>query len=275
MNKKVKLQESVNRFRHLWEYTTNGAPNVNEDAPQQDPSMQGGDPGMMGGGPNAMGGDPGMMGGDPSMQGGDPGMMGGGDPGMMGGDPSMQGGDPNAMGGDPNAMGGGQPPQGFSPQGGEQEQLGATPETDPNEEEEEVIDVDDLTNAQEEASHKIDKLSHKFEKLMGMFDRFEEKFASNNEKMEKLQAEIEKRNPTPVEKMSLRAKNSYPFNVSPDEYWNEKEATSNYSPDDDNNGTDDPQYQITKSDIDDISDWNAIAKSLDVEDIPLKDMFDF
>ena len=90
-----------------------------------------------------------------------------------------------------------------------------------------------------------------------------------------LKAELEKRNPTPVEKMSLRAKNSYPFNVSPDEYWDEKQQTSNYSPDDDNNGVDDPQYQITKSDIDDISDWNSIAKSLDDENIPLKDMFGF
>lgn len=267
-----KLNEAVERFRHLWEYTTAGYNEVNEDdaPPQNDPNAMGGDPSMGGG-------DPGMMGGDPGMGGGMD--MGGGDPGMMGGDPSMGGGDPNAMGGDPNAMGGAeanaQPPQGFAPQGGEQQPMGGTPETDPNAEEEEVIDVDDLTKSQEETEAKVDKLSDKFERLMGMLDRAEERFAESDAKMDSLKAELEKRNPTPVEKMSLRAKNSYPFNVSPDEYWDEKQQTSNYSPDDDNNGVDDPQYQITKSDIDDISDWNAIAKSLDDENIPLKDMFGF
>ena len=195
---------------------------------------------------------------------------------MNGANPSM-GGDMNAgMGGDPSMDGGeAQPPQGFNPQGGEQEQLGATPETDPNQEEEEVIDVDDLTNSQEETEKKIDALSDKFERLIGMLDGFEKQIDSSNERMETLRAEIEKRNPTPVEKMSIRAKNSYPFNITPDEYWKDKEATSNYSPEDDNNGADDPVYQITKDDIDNISDWNSIYKSLDDKHDSLRDLFGY
>ena len=211
------------------------------------------------------------------MNGANPSMGGNGmaDP-MAGGDPSM-GGDMNAgMGGDPSMDGGeAQPPQGFNPQGGEQEQLGATPETDPNQEEEEVIDVDDLTNSQEETEKKIDALSDKFERLIGMLDGFEKQIDSSNERMETLRAEIEKRNPTPVEKMSIRAKNSYPFNITPDEYWKDKEATSNYSPEDDNNGADDPVYQITKDDIDNISDWNSIYKSLDDKHDSLRDLFGY
>ena len=254
------LRENYESFRRLVEYTNAGPSGVMAEAGdenQPDP-MAGGDP-AMGGAPS--GPDP-MAGGDTSMGGGMDPAMGGGDPGMMGGDPSMEGGEA-------------QPPQGFSPQGEQPEQLGATPETDPNAEEEEVIDVDDLTDSQEETEKKIDALSDKFERLIGMLDGFEKQIDSSNERMETLRAEIEKRNPTPVEKMSIRAKNSYPFNITPDEYWQDKEATSNYSPEDDNNGADDPVYQITKDDIDNISDWNAIYKSLDDKHDSLRDLFQY
>ena len=272
------LRENYESFRRLVEYTNAGPSGVMAEAGdenQPDP-MAGGDPSMGGGAP--AGPDP-MAGGDPSMGGGMDPAMGGGDPGMMGGDPSMGGGapqDPGMAGGDPSMEGGeAQPPQGFSPQGEQPEQLGATPETDPNAEEEEVIDVDDLTDSQEETEKKIDALSDKFERLIGMLDGFEKQIDSSNERMETLRAEIEKRNPTPVEKMSIRAKNSYPFNITPDEYWQDKEATSNYSPEDDNNGADDPVYQITKDDIDNISDWNAIYKSLDDKHDSLRDLFQY
>ena len=266
LNNKV-LRENYENFRRLVEYSTLGSnimaeageENQNDPTNAANPSISG--DGMA---------DP-MAGGDPSMGGGmDAGM--GGDPSMMGGAPSG----PDAMGGDTSMDGGeAQPPQGFNPQGGEQEQLGATPETDPNQEEEEVIDVDDLTNSQEETEKKIDALSDKFERLIGMLDGFEKQIDSSNERMETLRAEIEKRNPTPVEKMSIRAKNSYPFNITPDEYWKDKEATSNYSPEDDNNGADDPVYQITKDDIDNISDWNSIYKSLDDKHSSLRDLFGY
>lgn len=266
LNNKV-LRENYENFRRLVEYSTLGS-NIMAEAGEenQNDPMNGANPSISG---NGMAGP--MAGGDPSM-GGDMNAGMGGDPSMMGGAPSG----PDAMGGDPSMDGGeAQPPQGFNPQGGEQEQLGATPETDPNQEEEEVIDVDDLTNSQEETEKKIDALSDKFERLIGMLDGFEKQIDSSNERMETLRAEIEKRNPTPVEKMSIRAKNSYPFNITPDEYWKDKEATSNYSPEDDNNGADDPIYQITKDDIDNISDWNSIYKSLDDKHDSLRDLFGY
>ena len=266
LNNKV-LRENYENFRRLVEYSTLGS-NVMVEAGEENQNnpTNGANPSIDG---NDMA-DP-MAGGDPSM-GGDMNAGMGGDPSMMGGAPSG----PDAMGGDPSMDGGeAQPPQGFNPQGGEQEQLGATPETDPNQEEEEVIDVDDLTNSQEETEKKIDALSDKFERLIGMLDGFEKQIDSSNERMETLRAEIEKRNPTPVEKMSIRAKNSYPFNITPDEYWKDKEATSNYSPEDDNNGADDPVYQITKDDIDNISDWNSIYKSLDDKHGSLRDLFGY
>ena len=91
--------------------------------------------------------------------------------------------------------------------------------------------------------------------------------------MEALKAEMEKRNPTPVEKLSLRSGNGYPFNQTPDEYWKEKEATSNYSTEDDENGVNDKIYQITKDEIDNFNDYGNISKSFDEYDI--RNMFGY
>lgn len=232
----------------------------------------GADPNAMGGAPtgdnmSAMGGDPGAdtnamggasAGGD---MGGDPGAA---DPNAMGGAPA---GDPNAMGGDPGAMGGDAAaagPEGFNPQGdlsaadfggGDQEQPG-----------DEVLDVTELTDKQEDIEHEVSKVSDKFDKVMKAIGAFEELLRSNDEKIEDLKAEFEKRNPTQVEKLSMQTAKSYPFNVTPEEFWKEKEATSNYSTEDDENGVNQEQYVITANDVNGDTNWKAIADSLDDED---------
>ena len=212
----------------------------------------------MGGAP--MDGDP-SMGGDSSMGGGDPndGMEGMGGDSSMGGDPSMGGEDPNAgmegMGGDPS-MGGGE-----------------TMQSD-----DEVIDVDDLTKSQEQAEKKIDKMNDKFEKLMGAV----ETLIAQNKEMERreaeakaeFQAELDKRIPTPQQRMTMRSTKSSPYSMSPNEYMNNY-APENYSDADDNNGADDAQYQITKDDIDRFTDYNSIAKDLDIEHQGLRDILGF
>ena len=284
-------KEVISKFRRcILEYTSPaGAYSVSEEG--EDDMMQGGAPGgdPMGGaapGGDPMGGDPGMGGGAP--MGGDPGM--GGDP--MGGDPGM-GGDPNAMGGDPNAMGGdpntgatpAQPPQGFQPQGVEQgapmDGMGADPNAqgadpmggdpgmggDPNAEggDDEVIDVDDLTDSQEETEKKVDALSGKFEKLMASLDNLEKRISDidshTNEYLGKIESEFEKRNPTPMQRMTMRSTKSAPYAMTPNEYMNNY-APDNYSDADDNDGADDPQYKITKGDIDDFTDYNSVEKQL-------------
>jgi hypothetical protein len=198
--------------------------------------------------------------------------MGMGD--MMGGD-LTQGEQPMPDMGMDNSMP--QGAEGFDPQG----QVGQDPAMSQNPidsgENEEVIDVDDLTNSQEETEHKVDSLTNKFDKLFQMIGSFEEKLKQSDENINALKQEIEKRNPTQIEKMSLRSKDGYPFNVSPDEYWNEKEQNSNYSSDDDENGINQQQYQITKNDVDNMTDWASISKSLENTGAfkNLKDLIEF
>ena len=284
-----KNSEFLNKYKRLvLEYTNvAGAFDVSEDGEEDmgsgpsmggDPAM-GGDPSMSGdpsmGGDPAMGGDP-SMGGEPSM-GGDPAM--GGDP-SMGGDSSM-GGDP-AMGGDPN---GGQGAEGFNPEGGDPNMgldgMGGQNSTnggDTMQPDDEVIDVDDLTKSQEKAEEKIDKMNAKFEKLMGaveiLIKQNKERDRQEAEAAAQMKAELEKRIPTPQQRMTMRSTKSAPYSMTPNEYMNNY-APENYSDADDNNGADDMQYKITKDDIDRFTDYNSIANDLDIEHQGLRDILGF
>jgi hypothetical protein len=223
------------------------------------------DPNAMGGDPNAMGGDPNMMGGDPNAMGGgqDPNMMGGGDPNAMGGgDPNMMGGDPNAMGGeDPNAMGG--DPMAQDPMGADQGMMGDEGMDMPEEDENDTIDIDSLTKAQQKSYKKTNQLgkeviktNDKMAELSSMIDDLMAKIESNNKKIEDLNKEFQVRVQTPTEKLNLRSlRDSYPFNVNPTQYW-EKVAKDlpQYSVTDDNEPNSNKEYTITQQDIDDAND---------------------
>lgn len=271
-------KEYIEKFQRLILEYTSPSFNVEEDG--EDDMTQGGAPdgGMAPGGD--MGAAPGGDMGGADMGAGAGADMGG-DPNAMGGDPNAMGGDPNAMGGDPNAAGGeATPPEGFQPQGVDPnaglDGMGGDPNAqsgepsmggDPNAMggDDEVIDVDDLTDSQEETEKKVDALSGKFERLMSSLDNLEKRISDidghTNEYLAKLGAEIEKRNPTPLQRMSMRSTKSAPYSMTPNEYMNNY-APENYSDADDNNGADDPQYKITKGDIDDFTDYSSVARDL-------------
>jgi hypothetical protein len=192
-----------------------------------------------------MGGAPGDMGGAPMGQ--DQMMPPGGD---MGGDMNNGGQPQDApqgdMGGD---MGGGQLPP-----------VGDVPEEAP-EEEEDVIDVDQMTDAQQKTFDKVNavgrdlgKTDARIEKLLGAIETMQGMIDQSNSQIEDLKKEIEKRNPTQTEKLNLRSLDSYPFNVKPSDYWSEKEKTSNYSAYADNDEPTQDEYVIRNNDVDDLSE---------------------
>ena len=258
-NKELVVEEYKKRFQQILEYTSAGGFDLSEaddeqaaeEQPMGDDSMGGEqmpdmggeqpmggdmqDPNMMGGGPNAMGGD--MQ--DPNAQSGSEDLTSGFNP--EGGD--MQ--DPNMMGGDPNVMGG----------------------MDTMQPDDEVVDITELTDAQEATQEELESFDSKFTKAIKAIEKIEAMINTNNkniaDKISEIEVEMKKRNPTPMEKLSNRAANSYPFNVSPKEYWDEKEKNSNYSADDDNNGKGQEQYTITVGDINNANDWKTISDSLD------------
>lgn len=247
--------DAAKRFRMLCEYTFNITeddgeenPDANMEAPQGDMNANTGEVAPeMGADTNTMG----DMGENPNM----------GDPNAMGENPNM--GDPNAMG----DMNGGneQGATGFDPSMGGEEG-GNEMGTEPMQPEDEVIDVDELTQSQEETEEKVEdvqvSMTKGFEKILNVVDKLNKMIDASTANMEQIKQEIEKRNPTPMEKLNMRAANdSYPFNVSPSDYWKTKEATSNYRI----GGEGEPdakQYTITQGDIDDITDFQRISKEL-------------
>lgn len=219
----------------------------------------------------------GAMGADP-MAGG---AMGAQDPAMAGGaapaDP-MAGGAAPAPGTGPNAA---QGVPGFDPQPqGNDEDPNATAEESFDEatpdasaeggEEEEVIDVDELVDGQKRNEEAIDKLTDKFEQFLEKFSEFQGELQSNAAFMANLESEFQKRNPTSVEKLTMRSLQSKPFQETPEEYM-ANDAPENYSPEDDQNGVGEPRYTITRDDVRNATDYSSIAKTLrDNENSTLK-----
>ena len=269
------------RFQTILEYTqVNGVLNEAEpEDPMAGGDPMGGDPMAGGGAPDAgMGGDP-MAGGDP--MGGDP-MAGGGAPqggaapqgaegqqgqGVDGLNP--QGGDPMA-GAAPDAGMGGDPMAGGAPMADDQAmEEGPIPgddapeddDVESMEEDDEVIDVDELTSYQQKTAKGVGKISDELKALKDLITNFEEKVNANNQGIEDLKRELQKRAPNAEEKITLRKAKSGPYTQNVEDYW-ENNAPENYkvSGEDD---IDNPKYVITKSDIDGISDWNSISKSFD------------
>lgn len=226
---------------------------------RQDPNAIGGDPNAMGGMPadGGMPQDPNAMGGADPMGGGDPSAMGGQDPMAGGADPNAVGGDPMAGGADPNA----QDPM-ADPMGGD---MGADPMEDPMGEESaddgETIDIDGLTQAEDKLNVKqnrigrdLSKVDNRITTLIDTINNLLTKVDSNNNEIESLKAEFEKRNPTQTEKLNLRSLDSYPFNVKPNEYWAEKAKQGGYEAYADNDEPTTKEYVITNDDVDNPSD---------------------
>lgn len=247
LNEEQVAKEAAKRFRMLCEYTFNITEDDGEEAPAPEEGMEGA-PGAEGAPNPEAGAIP------PADQAGQPGAE----------MPASPEGDTSAMGGE------GAP--GFNPEPGVGAEMSASTEGNPSamgepmQPEDEVIDVEELTQSQEDTEEKVEDISitmeKGFEKILGVVSKLNQMIDSNSASMEEIKREMEKRNPTPLEKLHMRAANdSYPFNVSPESYWADKEASSNYRI----GGEDEPdaeQYTITQGDIDRMTDFNQISKDL-------------
>ena len=253
------LLKEAKRFNYIMEYVTGG-----ENVEEADGNGDGLDDATGMADPMAGGAAPAgpMAGGAAAPQ--DPAMAGGAAPAdpnaAMGAAPAG----PNAAGADPNAA---QGVPGFDPQGADTDPAAtaeqsfdeATP--DATGEDEEVIDVDELVDGQKRNEEAIDKLTDKFEQFLEKFSEFQGELKSNAEFMSNLENEFEKRNPTSVEKLTMRSLQSKPFQETPEEYM-ANDAPENYSPEDDNNGVGEPRYTITRDDVRNATDYSSIAKTL-------------
>jgi len=129
------------------------------------------------------------------------------------------------------------------------------------------VDVTSLVKGSEEAKQSADMASKNTEMLLQKLadlERSMDNMTAISNKIEGLEKEIIKRNPTPVEKLEMRSFSSYPFNQKLSDYWSDKEGAydvmgKNKKP---------KEYVLKKSDVDsDYSDSN-VMKSFNVNDNP-------
>ena len=270
MKEKEILAEDIERFQKILEYITPNENPISEAEPNQEedpnaalmvepnaaPTPDANAP-MPAADPNAANPNAAPM--------ADPNAMAAPAPDAAPADPNMAPADPNAMpAADPNAAPIPDPA------------LDALNAEDTPGPEDNVLNIDDLTNAQTETNNAIQGLDNKFSQLVGVIDKFLAAVEKNDQEIVALKQEVEKRNPTPIEKLDLRSVNdSFPYNVKPTDFWKEKEATSNYRVG--GNEEEVPQqYEIKQSDIDDDVNLSEIGDSFD-EDYPvsIKDILNY
>lgn len=141
----------------------------------------------------------------------------------------------------------------------------------------EVIDVDDLTQSQETTEYKVDGVDEKLTTLLDVVTKFADALEKNDQQIQDLRHEIEKRNPTEQEKLNIRSQASSPYGESPKDFWTTKMAQNpHYNVIYDNDvpaDKEDEEFEIRKNDVRNGNDME-IYKSLD-KPLQLKDVLDF
>jgi hypothetical protein len=131
------------------------------------------------------------------------------------------------------------------------------------------VDVTALVKGSEEAKTAADNAANaanqNTQALMQKLDSLEAHVANMDRigaKIEALEKEIIKRNPTPVEKLEMRSLDSYPYSQKLTDFWKDKEGAYNVM------GNEEPkkkEYVLTKDDVDSGYSDADIKKSFDVK----------
>lgn len=130
-------------------------------------------------------------------------------------------------------------------------------------EEEIELDVTELVDKSEAAKQSSDEANEKLNAMMQKFSELGERMSKMDmldKKLEALQQDIAKRNPTEEEKLDLRSMNSYPYNVKLTDYWDDKDR-GNYKVDNGEGQTfkkdGEDEYILTKDQVD--SDYSEMS----------------
>lgn len=126
------------------------------------------------------------------------------------------------------------------------------------------VDVTQLVKGSEDAKQSADDASQKTSELLNKFNDLEQRVAamdSISNKIETLEKEIIKRNPTPVEKLEMRSLSSFPYNIKLTDYWKDVDGYDATSSDETN-----VEYTLTKDDVDSGFTDSSIKSSFNVPD---------
>lgn len=97
------------------------------------------------------------------------------------------------------------------------------------------LDVTELVKGSEEAKASADSANQKIDQLMGMINNLDNQvtsMSSISQKIDSLENELEKRAPTPNEKLEMISMDSAPFNMRLGDFWKDQEGQYDIMSDD-------------------------------------------
>lgn len=135
-------------------------------------------------------------------------------------------------------------------------------EPTPNEQGEVELDITDLVNSTKDTKDKIEGTNQLLNNLMAKFDEFETKMSSFDQilgRIDSLEKDLDKRMPTPVEKLEMRSMDSYPYSVKLSDFW--KEETEEIG----NSEGNESEFTLTPEDIKKDYSPSTIKTSFDIQ----------
>jgi hypothetical protein len=136
------------------------------------------------------------------------------------------------------------------------------------------VDVTDIVKDTKETKEAVNSGNQKVDELLTKLSDLENKLSAMNglmDKIEELENEFEKRNPTPEEKLEMRSLDSFPYNLKLTDYWSEKQGAydvlnnrkngvNNQQP------VEDKEYVLTQGDVEKDYNEGEISDSFYPED---------
>lgn len=129
------------------------------------------------------------------------------------------------------------------------------------------LDVTELVKGSEEAKQSADQANEKIDSLLSMVSKLENQLKSMEQissKIDSLETELEKRAPTPEEKIEMRSLDSYPYSVKLTDFWSSQEGQYDIV---DKEDEEPKEYVLTQDDIDNDYSSADIQSSFEEEDI--------
>ena len=144
--------------------------------------------------------------------------------------------------------------------GGEEPDMGADMDLSVDEPEDEVeLDVTELVNSTDAAKQAADNANNKIDQLLGSVSKLENQLSSFQgigDKIDNLENELEKRAPTPEEKIEMRSFDSYPYNLKLTDFWADQKGKYDVLGTDGEGEGEPKEYVLTKDDIE--SDYSEL-----------------
>lgn len=129
-------------------------------------------------------------------------------------------------------------------------------------EDEVELDVTDLVNGTEEAKETANIVNNKMDELLSTFNTLTDKLSNMDtitQKIDNLEVELEKRAPTPEEKLEMRSLDSYPYNVKLTDFWSNQEGQYDIL----DNNDEEKELTLTQQDIEHDYNENSVRTSFD------------